>query len=260
MPIIDVIIPAALQGVTEFIPISSSAVLLAYSFLQSNVPSPVALDIVLHFGTLLAVCIAVRAQLASLVLGIINGDKKVRPLFYFLCTASIPIILFGALVYKTGTIDLFRNLQVVALTTIFFGLLLILSDRTKEKRNTHPSHFLGVCAVGLTQALSIIPGVSRSGAVITALRYYGVSRAEAIDLALLLSIPTIGGSMILAAVSTPFSILFSVPYVIGMVVACGIALYSISLMRALVAWVGFAPFGYIRIGLGLLLFMYIYMS
>lgn len=255
--IVDILVPALLQGVTEFLPISSSSILLTYSFLSMSDYSLVDLDIVLHFGTLIAVLIVMRTRILSLIYGVLNKEKQSLSIFYFLCTASIPIIVIGFFIYILGILDIFRNITVIAFATIFFGILLIFADRKKETINRSPSNIRDILMVGFAQALSVIPGVSRSGIVITALRSQGISRTKTIDLSLLLSIPAIGGSMILSLLANPI-LVFSMQFIIGMIVACIVALCSISFLRVLVSHIGFTPFGYFRIALGIILLFYIY--
>jgi undecaprenyl-diphosphatase len=181
---IEILILATIQGVSEFIPVSSAAHLILiteyYAFNNKNL----LIDICLHLGSLLAITVYFRNELFNF-----NNNKK---FLIKILIATIPIIPIGLILYQTGLIEQFRNLKIIAWMTLIFGIILYLSDK-KKTTSTIESSFTKKSALlfGLFQVLALIPGVSRSGITITAGRIMGYDRFESAKVSFLLAIPAL---------------------------------------------------------------------
>ncbi len=207
MPLLLLVVLAAVQGVTEFLPISSSAHLVltraAWGGLGLDAPPPdpigeLTLDVALHVGTLVAVAVYFRKDVVVLIeggFGLLRGRREgAARLAWLVLVATIPAILAGALLkdFITGNL---RGLEVIAWTTLVFGVLLGFADRKPTTGTIDTMSWRGALAVGVAQAFALIPGVSRSGVAMTAARWLGLNRAEAARFALLLALPTIAGDL-----------------------------------------------------------------
>ena len=184
---LEILLLSIIQGISEFIPVSSSAHLLLFSKFKDFDHSSLQIDISLHLGSLLAIIIYFRKDL-------INSykNKKLLNLIFF---GSLPLIIFGFFFYKFGIIDLVRNLKVISWTTFIFGILLFFADKKTQNKNIVKDLTLkNIFLIGFFQAISIIPGVSRSGIVITACRYSNFNRVDAAKISFLLSIPALAGA------------------------------------------------------------------
>ena len=187
---IEVSILAIIQGLFEFIPVSSSAHLILISKLNNFNISSLQLDISLHLGSLIAIIFYFRKNLFDF--------SKNKSLLILVVIGSIPLIIIGYLIYSTGLINYFRNLKVIAWTTLLFGILLYISDKSKIKNKIEINlSYKSILIVGLFQVLAIIPGVSRSGIVITASRFLNFDRVDSSKIAFFLSIPALGGASFL---------------------------------------------------------------
>ena len=187
---VETLILSIIQGISEFIPVSSSAHLLIISRLSDFNVSNLQLDISLHLGSLLAIILFFRKEL----LNIINNKN----IFLLIILGSIPLVIVGYIFYSTNLIDQFRNLKVVAWTTLIFGILLYFSDKFELKNKISSElNIKSIIIIGLFQILAIIPGVSRSGIVITASRFLKFNRVESSKIAFYLSIPALAGASVL---------------------------------------------------------------
>ena len=187
---VETLILSIIQGISEFIPVSSSAHLLIISRLSDFNVSNLQLDISLHLGSLLAIIFFFRKELIN----IINNKN----LFLLIVIGSIPLVIVGYIFYSTNLIDQFRNLKVVAWTTLIFGILLYFSDKFELKNKISSElNIKSIIIIGLFQILAIIPGVSRSGIVITASRFLKFDRVESSKIAFYLSIPALAGASVL---------------------------------------------------------------
>ena len=187
---LEILLLSIIQGISEFIPVSSSAHLLLFSKFKDFDHSSLQIDISLHLGSFLAIIIYFRKDL-------INSykNKKLLNLIFF---GSLPLIIFGFFFYKFGIIDLVRNLKVISWTTFIFGILLFFADKKTQNKNIVKDLTLkNIFLIGFFQAISIIPGVSRSGIVITACRYSNFNRVDAAKISFLLSIPALAGASVL---------------------------------------------------------------
>ena len=181
---IEIFILSLIQGVTEFLPISSSSHLIIFSeYLKINNQN-LEIDISLHIGSFLAVITFFRED-------ILNFIKK-KYLFFKIIIGSIPIMIVGYILVKLNLIDQLRNIKIIGWTTLIFGLLLFVSDKFAiEKEFESNFTFKSAIFIGFLQILSLVPGVSRSGITITGARILKFKRYDAAKISFLLSIPTL---------------------------------------------------------------------
>ena len=263
METIQIILLAMIQGLTEFLPISSSAHLILLSEILEWNDQGLIFDISLHFGTLLAVIFYFKSDIYQMFSHshfkdfstLINSPLGV------ITIATLPIVIVGGLF--SGFIE--ENLRspfVIALATIFFGVLLYLSDRKAHlvigERVMTVS--LGLI-IGLSQILAVIPGTSRSGITITAALFLGFSRTEAARFSFLLSIPVIIAANILGIYE--FSQIENMIFdysdlLLGVGISFVIAYLTIKWFISFVEKIGMLPFVIYRLFLGGIIFLYIY--
>ena len=187
---IEIFILSIVQGVCEFLPISSSAHLILVSNLYNIKNSSLLIDISLHLGSLLAIVFYFRKDLFNL--------KENKKLLQLILIGSIPLIIFGYVLHTTEVIDLLRNIKVIAWTTLFFGIILFFSDQKKVNKNiSNDLSFKDIIFIGTFQMLALIPGVSRAGITITAARFLKFNRFDSGKISFLLSIPALAGASFL---------------------------------------------------------------
>ena len=185
---IEIFILSFIQGITEFIPVSSSSHLILISKFLNFENQSLSIDVSLHIGSLLAVLIYFYKDIISFI------DNKI--LFFKIFIYSVPVMIVGFLLVETGIIDQIRKIKIIAWTTLIFGFLLYFSDKFKLEKNLEKNFsYKSAIFIGLFQILSLVPGVSRSGIAITAARLLNFKRVDAAKISFLLSIP------ILSAVS-----------------------------------------------------------
>lgn len=182
---IEILILSFIQGVTEFLPISSSSHLIIISKYSNFTSQGLSIDVSLHMGSLIAVLSYFHKDLLDFV--------RNFKLFVKILIASIPVIIFGFFLVLTNLIEELRNIKIIGWTTLVFGIFLYLSDKFKlEKTIESDFTFRSAIIIGLIQIFSLIPGVSRSGVTITAARVLKFNRVDAAKISFLLSIPTLG--------------------------------------------------------------------
>ena len=185
---IEIFILSIVQGITEFLPISSSSHLILFSELLNFKNQGLVIDVSLHIGSFFAVIAYFYKEIIDFY------ENKI--LFFKVIISSLPVMLIGFVLVKTNYIDEIRNIETIAWSTIIFGIILYISDKFElEKNIKNDLNFKSIILIGALQVLSLIPGVSRSGIAITAARFLKFKRIEAAKISFLLSIP------ILAAVS-----------------------------------------------------------
>ncbi len=188
---LEVLILSVIQGISEFLPVSSSAHLIIFSNIIDFSNQSLIFDVGLHLGSLLAILFYFRKELLN-----ITNDKK---LFNLLLIGSIPLILVGYIFYSTGIIDSFRNLKIIAWTTLIFGLLMYFADTFKvEKKIEKNLTIKNILIIGIMQILALVPGVSRSGITITAGRFLNFDRHDSTIISFYLSIPALMGASVLS--------------------------------------------------------------
>ena len=188
---IEASILAFIQGFTEFIPVSSSAHLVIISKISNFNVSSLQLDISLHLGSLLAIIFYFRKDLLNIT--------KNKSLFLLIVLGSIPLIIVGYFFYSSGLIENLRNLKVIAWATLVFGILLFIADRSTIKNKINNNlNLKNILLIGIFQVLAIIPGVSRSGIIITASRFLNFDRVDSSKISFYLSIPALAGASVLS--------------------------------------------------------------
>ena len=187
---IEILILSAIQGISEFLPISSSAHLILISSLYDLKSGSLLIDISLHLGSLFAIIFYFRKDLFDLK----NNSK----LLQLIIIGSIPLIIFGYILHSTELIYLLRNVKIIAWTTLFFGIILFFADQQKFDKNINPNlNTKSIIFIGLFQILALIPGVSRAGITLTAARFLKFNRVDSSKISFLLSIPALSGASFL---------------------------------------------------------------
>jgi len=187
---IEILILSTIQGISEFLPVSSSAHLIIVSNLYSLKTSSLLIDISLHLGSLLAIIFFLRKDLFDL-----KNNKKLLSL---IIVGSLPLIIFGYLLHSTELIHLLRNMKVIAWTTLFFGIILFFADQRKINKNIHTNlNTKTIIIIGIFQILALVPGVSRAGITMTAARFLKFNRVDSGKISFLLSIPALAGASFL---------------------------------------------------------------
>ncbi len=188
---LEILILSIIQGISEFLPVSSSAHLIIFSDIIDFSNHSIIFDIGLHLGSLIAIVFYFRKELSN----ILNNKK----LLNLLLIGSIPLILVGYIFYSTGLINSLRNLKIIAWTTLIFGILLYFSDNFNVKKNIDKDLTIkNIFIIGLLQAFAIIPGVSRAGITITASRFLSFDRHDSTKISFYLSIPALLGASVLS--------------------------------------------------------------
>jgi undecaprenyl-diphosphatase len=189
----------ALQGLTEFLPVSSSAHLVLLPWLMRWNDPGLAFDVALHLGTLLALLIYYWREWLDMGLSLGSGEPIARKLLLLLVIASIPGAVFGVLFEKQAE-TIFRNPILIAPVMAALGAILWISDRIgANRRSIADLGLLDAVIIGLSQAFAIVPGVSRSGATITMARILGIEREDAANFSFLMATPIIAGAGMLEA-------------------------------------------------------------
>lgn len=181
-----------LQSITEFLPVSSSGHLIILPELMNWPAQGIEVDIGLHLGTLLAVCVYFMADLRKMFIGLWRGGDARKQVF-LLILATLPIVILGFLLRKS--IEDIRYPYMICFTLICFGILLWISDRfSKNDRHFDDMSYKDAFFIGLAQCLSLIPGTSRSGITMTAARLCRINRSDAARFSMLLSVPVVGAA------------------------------------------------------------------
>ena len=193
---IEILILSAIQGISEFLPISSSAHLILVSSLYDLKTSSLLIDISLHLGSLLAIIFFFRRELFDL--------KHNQKLLKLIIIGSVPLILFGYILYSTELIYHLRNIKIIAWATLFFGVVLYFADQRKIDQNISTNlDVRSILFIGLFQILALIPGVSRAGITMTAARFLNFNRVDSGKISFLLSIPALCGASFLGLWDIP---------------------------------------------------------
>ncbi len=191
---VEILILATIQGISEFLPVSSTAHLVLFSQYYEFSNQNLLIDISLHLGSLIAIIFYFRKDLFNFVQ---NKSFLIKILL-----GTIPIIPVGYILYQTGLINTLRSLEVIGWMSLIFAILLYISDKFKITKKidiefTNRSAII----IGLFQILALIPGVSRSGITITSGRFLGFSRFDSAKISFFLSIPTLGAASLLGIYS-----------------------------------------------------------
>lgn len=259
MSIIHTIILGIVQGIGEFLPISSSAHLIIvrflFSFPEMEASFETAFDVALHFGTLMAVLFVYWKDWLSLFKGAINGVVKKEKtfesrMFWYLVAATIPGAIIGMAFEDVIEGVVRNNMLIIAILLAVMGVFIYLGDKWCEKKYKRQTEykeltFKQTFLIGLSQALAVIPGFSRSGTTILAARLMGISKEAAAKFTFLLSTPIIFGAAILKVKDLIIGFNFSV--VVGIVTAAIVGVLSIKFLLRYIKKNDFAIFAYYRV-------------
>ncbi len=264
MTIEQIIVLAIVQGITEFLPVSSSGHLILIPAFTGWPDQGVITDVMVHIGSLIAVIVYFWKDVIRLIGGgfdllRLRMNDNSRMALYILL-ATIPAVIFGVVLKKSGLGDQLRSVEVIAWNAVIFGILLYVADlvgpRLKRMEDMKLSPAL---IIGLAQAVALIPGTSRSGITMTAARFMGFDRPEAARFSFLLGIPAIAGAgafVTLDAIET--SVTISNDSLLAAALTFVAALFAIAILMAMVKRMSFFIFMVYRLALALVLFAMLY--
>jgi len=250
---------AIIQGITEFLPVSSSAHLALFPSMMNQEDQGLVIDIAIHFGSLGAVILYNLRLLMAMGISLLTFGSRYRnlfPLTIIAIIASIPLVIIGYLFSRYDIVELYlRHMMVIGCASIFFGILLAFADRVPGRRQLTTLTLYDAVAIGLAQPLALIPGTSRSGICITIARMTGLNRTASVQFAMILSIPAILGASVKSAsdMAMEGSVAMMDPALKAAGLSFIVALISITLMMRLIERIGMMPFVIYRVALGLLL-------
>ncbi len=258
MSLFHLLLVSAIQGLTEFLPISSSGHLALIPILTGLRDQGLAIDVAAHTGSIGAVLLYFRADFAKIIAGVVelaHGDSRSAGarLALGLIFATIPVVLAGAAIKLSGFDVHMRKLEVIGIATIAFGILLLWSDRSgKQVKSVSDWTVRDALIFGFWQIAALIPGASRSGVTITAARFCGYVRQDAVRISMLMSLP-----VIIAATTLSFFELAASGHGMtltqaGLVVVFSFsaALVSLYFLMGMLRWFSFTPFVIYRFILG----------
>ena len=261
MPLFHLIILALIQGVTEFLPISSSGHLALYPLLTGQADQGLAIDVAVHVGTLGAVILYFRRDVAAALRGLIflmrgEANNQEARLALLLILSTLPVMAVGLAMSVAGVTDQLRSIAVIGWMTIIWGVALFAADMIGEqKRETDDWNIMDAIWMGLMQVFSLVPGTSRSGVTMTMARALGYARVDAARISMLMSIPTIIAAGALTGVKLAAEGDAAVGFDAGLaaLLAFVAAILSLSfMMRMLKNW-SMTPFVIYRMILGVIL-------
>lgn len=262
MTLFHLFLVAAIQGITEFLPVSSSGHLILLPLLTGMADQGQAIDVAVHVGTLGAVVAYFWSDVAMATAGfgrLLRGRIDTAGAFLALClvVATIPVVVVGLLLSVTGVDELMRSTAVIGWTMLIFGLVLYWADqRGGTDLKAAQWTLRHALIMGLWQAVALIPGVSRSGITITASRLLGYDRTSGARLAMLMSIPTIiasGALLGLEVAMSPGAASLLRDGAIAAALAFVAALIALALMFRLLAVINYTPYVIYRVILGVVL-------
>jgi undecaprenyl-diphosphatase len=274
MTLFQIFILSLVQGITEFLPISSSGHLILIPTLTSWADQGLMMDVSMHVGTLAAVLLYFRRDTKGLLLaglgsiGIAPARRAIEgtfygKLFWALVIGTIPMVIVGGLMVVTGANDLLRSAEVIATTSIVFGLVLYWADKKGTTEKTLDRMAIKpALIIGLAQILALIPGTSRSGVTMTAARYLGFTRPEAARWSMLMSIPAIiasGAATAIKALEDATPEMWQ-DAAIGAALSCVAAIIAIHFLMRWLEHANMTIFVIYRVLLGIALFLMIGMG
>jgi undecaprenyl-diphosphatase len=264
MTLEQIVVLAIVQGITEFLPISSSGHLILVPNLMHWQDQGQFTDVMVHLGTLLAILIYFWRDVGKLLTGTLALFKgqvtAAGRLAIYIAIATLPAVAFGLVLEKLNMPDLERNVAVVAWNTILYGLLMLIADTVRPQAKTMAEMTLGSALfIGVAQALALIPGTSRSGITITAGRFLSFTRPDCARFSFLLGIPAIGAAgalKLLEAVRSGESITMDTIECAALTFVAGLA--AIAFLMAVLKRVSLLPFVLYRMALGGFLLVMLY--
>lgn len=265
MPISQLIVLAIIQGLTEFLPISSSGHLALVDELTAWADQGVLIDVAIHVGSLFAVLIYFRNDVRELIggtLALLRGEMTdAGRLALYLAAASVPIGIVGFSLAGMGATELLRAAQVVAWANLVFAVLLYWSDKAgATDQNLGDMTWSGAIIVGVAQVAAVIPGASRSGVTMMAARFLGFDRKEAARFSMLLAIPTILGAGLVATMrlAQTSDVTLQSDAVIAAILSFLVAWAAIAVFMRLLESISLTPFVIYRVVLGVALLLWLY--
>jgi len=259
MPILNLLLVAIVQGITEFLPVSSSGHLVLLPNLTGLEDQGLVIDVAVHVGTLGAVILYFWSDVRRAIAGLVRLNDLSDPdarLALGLIVATIPVVLAGFALKLSGFDEALRSIAVVGWTTLIFGLVLYWADQSGSTTKRAQDWTLrDAIIMGLWQVIALVPGTSRSGITITGARKLGYERSEAARLAMLMSIPTIiaSGTLIGIDVASSMDAAAARDSAIAAAFAFFAALAALHFMMRLLRSVSFTPYVIYRIILGVVL-------
>jgi len=251
---IEIFILSLIQGIAEFLPISSSSHLILISKYLEFDNQSLSIDVSLHIGSFLAVIIYFTND--------IKNFFKNKIIFYKILLSSLPVMIVGFFLVEFDVINKFRNIETIAWTTLIFGILLYISDKFKADKNIYDNFsYKSVLLIGLMQILSLVPGVSRSGIAITTARLLKFKRAEAAKISFLISIPILGAVSIfgLKNIFLSESIEFTKLNLLSIIISFVFSFLTIKYFLRYIEKFSLNIFVYYRVFLGLVLIILAYL-
>ena len=248
----EILLLSLIQGVSEFLPISSAAHLILASNIYEFKNQSLLIDISLHLGSLLAILFYFRNEIFNL--------KNNLNLFYKIIVATLPLIIIGYFLYSTGIIYEFRNIKVIVWTTFAGAILLHIADRRKIFNNLENSfNYKSALIIGLFQIIALIPGTSRAGITITAGRILGFDRTDSTKISFYLSIPALAGASVIGIKDLlKENIEFNFIVLVGIFLSFIFSLITIKYFLKFIKKFSFKIFVFYRIILSLILLYIIY--
>lgn len=254
MDLLQAVVLALIQGLTEFIPVSSSGHLVIIPYLFNWEQQSVTFDLVLHIGTLGALLFFYRKRLMGLITGIFSNDQKVRndarKLALNLIITTIPAVI-AALIFEDLITSTFSSINVVIISLTVIGILLIYLDNYQKKNTKKLTNLTQKSAltIGLLQSLALIRGVSRSGITMIGGILSGLDRKNAADYAFLAGITVISASMFKVVLDLTDATVSFDPLILitGLVVSFASGLFAINFLISYLQNYGLKIFGYYRI-------------
>ena len=251
---IEVFILSLTQGIAEFLPISSSSHLILISNYLKFENQSLSIDVSLHIGSFIAVVTYFNNDIKKFF--------KNKIIFFKILLSSMPVMIFGFFLVEFNVISKFRNIEIIAWTTLIFGVLLYISDKFKNEKNINDNfNYKSIFFIGIMQILSLVPGVSRSGIAITAARLLSFKRTEAAKISFLISIPILGAVSIFGLKNLIFSenIEFTKLNLLSIIISFIFSFLTIKYFLKYIEKFSLDIFVYYRVLLGLLLIVLAYL-
>ena len=261
MPIFQLMLISIIQGITEFLPISSSAHLILLPKLTTLKDQGVTIDVAVHIGTLFAVILYFITDIKLIVMdliGMITFKKEIKSNSLVICliVATIPVILFGLIIKVTGLDESLRSVKIIAWAMLLFGIILYYTDQKGSNNKSAESWAIKAAIImGFWQALALIPGTSRAGSTISGARLLGFSRKDSAKLSMLMSIPTIiaSGTLLIVDIVVSGDLNLAKDFTFAILTSFLTALLSIKIMMHFLNKFSYTPYVIYRVVFGLVL-------
>ena len=251
---IEIFILSLIQGIAEFLPVSSSSHLILISNYLDFENQSLSIDVSLHLGSFIAVVVYFNHDIKKFF--------KNKIIFYKILLSSLPVMIVGFFLVELNLISKIRNIETIAWTTFIFGILLYISDKFQVKKNINDNFdYKSALLIGFMQILSLVPGVSRSGIAITAARFLGFKRTESAKISFLISIPILGAVSIfgLKNLILSESVEFTKLNLLSILISFTFSFFTIKYFLKYIEKFSLSIFVYYRVFLGLLLIVLTYL-